>query len=29
MKPNAIADAIFATVLGLLGCAMLLHGLLS
>ena len=29
LKPNAIADAVFAVVMGLLGAAMLLHGLLS
>lgn len=29
MKPQTIADAIFATVLGLLACAALLHWLIS
>lgn len=29
LRPNRIADVIFATVLGILAAAMLLHGLLS
>jgi hypothetical protein len=29
MKPNRIADAIFATALGVLGCAAVLHWALT